>query len=136
MSRSDRLLALSTWRLALRSAGLDAPEAILGAAPEQPARLGRHRGDILRVVNTGNADVLRALRAGPQDDERPVLQHAVGVELPVARLEEVERHALTGEEDEVEGEEAEVEGVAAHPRECSRAGPGPVPPAGPPITSR
>src|SRR5262245_4011651 len=62
MPRSfDRLLMRSTCRLALRSAGLASPEAVLSATPDQLTRLDVHRAEILALVKAGNADVVRAL---------------------------------------------------------------------------
>jgi hypothetical protein len=61
MPRSDRVVVLSTYRLALRHAGLTSPEAIRVATPDQLARLRDHRAAILVLVRAGNPDVLRAL---------------------------------------------------------------------------
>lgn len=59
--RTDRLLSLSGSRMALRHAGLTSPEAIMAATPEPLVRLGRHRGEILRLVQAGNPDVMQTL---------------------------------------------------------------------------
>lgn len=58
MARSDRLLTLSTYRLALRSANMTSADAVLHAAPDQ---LARHRKEILRLVGERHPDVMRAL---------------------------------------------------------------------------
>ena len=81
------------------------------------------------------ADVGRPGGAGLDDHEGPVLEHAVGVELPVARLEEVQRDLLARQEDQVEGEEPEIEEVVHAPSlvraPARHAGPGPVRPGRP-----
>src|SRR5262245_34121640 len=57
----DRLLRLSTWRLALLQAGLTTPEAVL-AAPAELRRRYRHCfSDVLRVVEQRHPDVMLAL---------------------------------------------------------------------------
>lgn len=61
MPRSDRLLNLSSYRLALRSANMVSAEAVLRAAPDHLAQLHRHRGEILRLVRARHPDVMRAL---------------------------------------------------------------------------
>jgi hypothetical protein len=57
----DRLLRLSTWRLALRQAGLATPEAVLAAPPELRHRYRHCFADVLRVVERWHPDVLLAL---------------------------------------------------------------------------
>jgi hypothetical protein len=63
----DRLLALSSYRPALRHARLDSPEAVRRASREQLAGLGPHRAAIVGLVRVGDADVMRALFV-PQDE--------------------------------------------------------------------
>ena len=58
---SDGLMTLSTYRLALRRAGLTSSDAVRAARPEQLTMLHRHRGGILRLVRDNHADVMRAL---------------------------------------------------------------------------
>jgi hypothetical protein len=75
--RSDRLLSLSTCRLALQSARLESPEAVRSATPEQFTELRTHRAEIVRLVKNGNPDVLAAL-FGPLDWAAAALSHPEG----------------------------------------------------------
>jgi histidinol-phosphate aminotransferase len=56
----------------------------------------------------GTADARDTAVGGEHDDERAVLQHAVGDELAVAGLEDVEGEALTREDHQSQWEEPEV----------------------------
>jgi len=61
MPRRDRLLRLSTYRLALRQAGLATPESVLRARAE-PRRRYRHGfGEVLRLVASRHHDVMLVL---------------------------------------------------------------------------
>jgi hypothetical protein len=66
MAQVDRLLTVSGFRLALRHARLDSPEAVRRARREQLASLGADRAAIVRLVRAGDEDVLRA-RRGPAE---------------------------------------------------------------------
>jgi hypothetical protein len=59
--RRDRLLGLSTCRLALRQAGLATPEAVLAATPELRHRYRHCFGEALRLVERRHPDVMLAL---------------------------------------------------------------------------
>jgi hypothetical protein len=59
--RSDRLLHLSQYRHALLRVQLTTPEAVLHAPPETIERLRPHQEEILRLVEAGDPDVMRAL---------------------------------------------------------------------------
>jgi hypothetical protein len=54
MAHRDRLLALSSYRLALRHARLDSPAAVLNAPPGRLASLGPDRAAIVRLVRAGD----------------------------------------------------------------------------------
>ncbi len=62
------------------------------------------------VEARGATDRLGAGFGGTHNHERVVVEHAVGVELPVTRLEEMQGDALTRQQNEVEGEETQVAG--------------------------
>src|SRR4051794_35300429 len=60
-TRRDRLLHLSGWRLALRQAGLDTPEAVLTAPSELRRRYRHCFGEVLAAVEQRHPDVMLAL---------------------------------------------------------------------------
>ena len=95
--------------------GLEAQDDDVQAPVLEPA----HQG----LEPRGAADVRRSGRAGLDDHERPVLEHAVRVELAVARLEEVEGHLLAGEDDQIQGEEPEIDEVAHAGKSSAPRGP-------------
>jgi len=59
--RRDRLLRLSTWRLALLQAGLETPEAVLAAPPDLRRRYRHCFGAIVPVAERRHPDVMLAL---------------------------------------------------------------------------
>jgi hypothetical protein len=58
---SDRLLELSACRDALALVQLKTPQAVLRAAPQTVQRLRPHEEVILRLVEAGDPEVMRAL---------------------------------------------------------------------------
>ena len=61
MPRRDRLLALSTCHLALRSTGLASPEAVLAASPELRHQYRHVFGEILKLIERRHPDAMRVL---------------------------------------------------------------------------
>ena len=69
VTRRDRLLRLSTCRLALRHAGLATPEAVLDAPPELRHRYRHCFGEVLRLAERGG-DRQAAILGGDASVER------------------------------------------------------------------
>ena len=59
--RSDRLLELSAGRDARLAVQLKTPRAVLRAAPQTIERLKPHEEEILRLIEAGDPDVMRAI---------------------------------------------------------------------------
>jgi hypothetical protein len=94
--RRDRLLRLSTCRLALRQAGLETPEAVLEAPPEL-RRWYRHCfGEIVQLVERRHPDVMLALfwpeQAHGVDWQAAILGSGASIE----RLLSVDRGPIVG----------------------------------------
>ena len=74
-----------------------------------------------QLVNLGRATNPReVILARGDDDKWAILKRAIRDQFAVTRLEDVQRQALAGKEDEAEGEEAEVARFVAHGASIAR----------------